>query len=497
MWSLTITNPRSEPLQIKLVPGRMLLGRMGTCDIVINDAAASRRHAEIFYDPLPELVTIKDLKSSNGTYVNRQQITGLYRLQNGDVIRVGQTVMHLARITNAAADQVNITGTRQFTRELVLEAVDEHPILLQEFVEALNTVVDVDSAIAQIIGLIKRAMGVDVCQIVLAQDFKRINTEGADNLIVRTIRSASVESTPFAMCLPVMSSGKPLALIYLEKNRPEAHPFEKRDLQLAVAISHQTALTLQRIELLDKIRREGQVKQLLLRFVSPIESEEFLRDYLSTGHLPALSERKVSVLYAEIDDAAGIAGRIGSEEFSAFLSRFFRDAAHAVLARNGVAKFLGDGVLAAFVEAEERLDAEERAVGAAQDILECVRRMDPPEVDRACTASAAVHTAKAVVGYVGAQERAEFNVLGNLIKATSRMYELARANRILVGPSTAQAVHNKYMVQKADNLPMPGGEEPMELYEVSAGKTSPFVQKEENMSAAIKAIAQKLKGRGD
>ena len=97
MYSLTITNPNSEPLQIKLTSGKMVIGRTVTSDIVINDDAASRRHAEIFYDSITEMVTINDLKSSNGTYVNRQRITRLSRLQNGDVIRIGQTVMHLTK----------------------------------------------------------------------------------------------------------------------------------------------------------------------------------------------------------------------------------------------------------------------------------------------------------------------------------------------------------------------------------------------------------------
>ena len=100
MWSLTITNPKSEPVQIKLVPGKMLIGRMVTSDIVINDVAASRRHAEIYFDSVSEVASINDLNSSNGTYVNRHKITGFYRLQSGDVIRIGQTVMYLTKITN-------------------------------------------------------------------------------------------------------------------------------------------------------------------------------------------------------------------------------------------------------------------------------------------------------------------------------------------------------------------------------------------------------------
>ena len=244
MWFLTIKNPGSEPLQIKLVPGKMLIGRAVTSDIVITDVSASRRHAEIYFDPLTELVTVNDLKSSNGTYVNRQKINGFFRLQDADVIRIGQTVMHLSRVTEKSSEASGITGTRQFTRELVLEAVDEHPIQLYEVTEELNSMVDLDATVNMVSTLLQKTLGVDICDIILSQDFGKVDEQGAVPLLARSIKNSSIEATPLALCVPVMSGGKPLALIYMEKNRPDARPFDKRDMQLAVAISHQTALTL-------------------------------------------------------------------------------------------------------------------------------------------------------------------------------------------------------------------------------------------------------------
>jgi class 3 adenylate cyclase len=495
MWSLTITNPKSEPVQIKLTPGKMSIGRLVTSDIVINDVAASRRHAEIYFDSVSEVVKINDLKSSNGTYVNRQKITGYYRLQNGDVIRIGQTIMHLTKITEAEAVQKGISGTRHFTRELVLEAVDEHPILLNEITEKLNTVDNIESAISLVIDLIKKAMGVNICEIILAKDFNKLNIEGADNLKVRAIRKSSIEISPLAMCVPVISSEKPLALIYLEKNRPGALPFEKRDMQLVVALSHQTALTMARIELLEKIRKEGQVKQLLLRFVSPIEAEDILKDYLKTGILPDPAEKKVTVLFVEIADSIGFAERIGPTKFSSILNTFYQHASQVVSKKGGIVKFLGDGVLAFFMEIKDTLGPEERAVSTAREIIEFVKNAAPPEPDQPIVIGVAINTGKAMVGYFGSQDRAEFNVMGNLIKMTYRMQEYALPNRIFMGASTAEAIHNKYLVQKTGSLKIIGSEQPLQVYEVSLAKISPFVQMENDMSAAFKAIAEKLKAR--
>jgi class 3 adenylate cyclase len=498
MWSMTITSPKSKPLQIKLTSGKMMIGRVVTSDIVIDDTAASRRHAEIYYDPLTDLLGINDLKSSNGTYVNRQRISGFYRLHDRDVIRIGQTEMHLAKIAEASTIQKEISGTTLLTRGMVLEAVDEHPIALNEITEELNTVVDTASAARLVVDMVKRRMGVDSCEIVLAADFKKINMENPDDLKVRTIRNSSIEAGPLALCVPVIGGGKPYALIYMERNRPEARPFEKRELQLAVGISHQTALAMQRIELLEKIRKEGQARQLLLRFVSPIEAEDELKDYLKTGKLPDLAEKTVTVLFAEIADSTGLAERIGPQKFSAYLNTFYQFATQIAFKNGGVVKYLGDGLLAVFMEAKDKACHEERAATVACEIIDFVKRAEPPEPDRPGVVGIAINTGKAMVGYVGAQERAEFNVLGNLIKITFRMQEYALPNRIFVGAATAEAIHNKYLLEKAGSLTMKGSEQPIQAYALSIMKTAPFMpaDKTGDMPAAFKAIAEKLKTLG-
>jgi len=495
VYSITITNPNSESQQIKLTAGKTVIGRMVNYDIVINDTSASRRHAEIFYDPLTELVTINDLKSSNGTYVNREKVTRLSRLQGGDVIRIGQTVMYLTKIADTVADQKGIAGTRLFTRELVLEAVDEHPITLNEITEELNDVVDVESAVSLVENLVKRSLGVDICEIILAQDFNRISMGDPENLMVKAIRNSSVEATPLALCVPVISGEKPFALMYLERTRPGSHPFDKREMQLAVGISHQTALALQRIELLERIHREGQIKELLLRFVSPIEAEEVLKDYLKTGNLPDLAEKKVTVLFVELADSTGLAARIGPSVFSLFLNAFYQYTTQTVFNNGGMVKYLGDGLLAVFMEVRDRQDPEDRAALVARDIIEFVKQADPPGPDRPWVVGVAINTGKAMVGYLGTQERAEFNVMGNLIKMTYRMQEYAIPNRVFVGSSTAEAIRNKYVVQKVGSMAMRGSEQPVQVYEVSFVKTAPFVRtdKDGEMSSAFKSVTEKTK----
>jgi len=68
----------------------VLLGRLNT-DLVVRDSDVSRRHSiiEVFED---DLVYIRDLGSTNGTYVNGQRVSTV-KLNTGDRIKLGRCVM--------------------------------------------------------------------------------------------------------------------------------------------------------------------------------------------------------------------------------------------------------------------------------------------------------------------------------------------------------------------------------------------------------------------
>ena len=66
------------------------LGRDISNDIVINDRETSRYHLRLMRSG--DTLTIEDLGSTNGTFVNGKRISGMTPLQNGDMIGLGETV---------------------------------------------------------------------------------------------------------------------------------------------------------------------------------------------------------------------------------------------------------------------------------------------------------------------------------------------------------------------------------------------------------------------
>lgn len=109
MPKLIITNGKEQMDEVPLTDGTISIGRKADNDIQIDDAAVSAHHAKIvtFFKP----TYIKDLMSTNGTYVNGSQIQ-VHTLEHGDVITIGEHHIIFDREDGEmASDEPELTKT--------------------------------------------------------------------------------------------------------------------------------------------------------------------------------------------------------------------------------------------------------------------------------------------------------------------------------------------------------------------------------------------------
>jgi FHA domain len=71
------------------------IGRSADCDLQIPDTFLSSRHARVANDDGD--LTIEDLGSTNGTYVNQELIQGRLLLEKGDIVQVGGVLFEVVR----------------------------------------------------------------------------------------------------------------------------------------------------------------------------------------------------------------------------------------------------------------------------------------------------------------------------------------------------------------------------------------------------------------
>lgn len=82
--------------QFPLHGERTFIGRRPDCQIVLADPAVSNRHAVVIREG--DTFLIQDLASTNGTFVQGERITGPRELQEGDQIRMGNSVLVFKRL---------------------------------------------------------------------------------------------------------------------------------------------------------------------------------------------------------------------------------------------------------------------------------------------------------------------------------------------------------------------------------------------------------------
>jgi len=92
-WVLAIDSGLHAGDRLQLVP-QVRIGRSDACELVLDDDFVSQTHALLSHGSDGRWV-IKDLDSTNGTYVNTNRITTPTVVGVGDIIRIGGVQMRL------------------------------------------------------------------------------------------------------------------------------------------------------------------------------------------------------------------------------------------------------------------------------------------------------------------------------------------------------------------------------------------------------------------
>jgi len=89
---IIVTTPDGTITQKTVSKKPISIGRAENCTLEINDSLCSTNHCEIYLEN--NFAVIKDLNSTNGTYLNESIVSGA-RIFVKDEIRIGKTNIRL------------------------------------------------------------------------------------------------------------------------------------------------------------------------------------------------------------------------------------------------------------------------------------------------------------------------------------------------------------------------------------------------------------------
>ena len=100
-FQLVVLRGRSATTALKLGDSATTAGRGEDCQLRIKSSQVSRRHCQFFEKN--GMLLVKDLGSSNGTYLNGKKIEGQRVLEPGDELAIGPVKLRVEKLGQPAA----------------------------------------------------------------------------------------------------------------------------------------------------------------------------------------------------------------------------------------------------------------------------------------------------------------------------------------------------------------------------------------------------------
>ena len=102
MWILTTDDGALDSPVVFRVPAgsARTVGRANRSDFILDVALVSRVHCRLTSDSRGDL-TVEDLDSTNGTFVNDRRVRRSTSLSPGDKLRIGRVELSVARATES------------------------------------------------------------------------------------------------------------------------------------------------------------------------------------------------------------------------------------------------------------------------------------------------------------------------------------------------------------------------------------------------------------
>ena len=177
------------------------------------------------------------------------------------------------------------------------------------------------------------------------------------------------------------------------------------------------------------LREKEMIEDAFGRAVDPL-----VRDYLVSGGVSMGGElREVTVLFADIRGFTTLSEQMAPKINVAMLNRYFEAMSACVRSRHGlVNKYIGDAIMAIFGAPLDIGNHAEAAIRTALEMREALvvfnrenRTMGLPELH----IGIGLHSGTVVAGAVGAHDRHEYTVIGDVVNVASRVEGLCKASK--------------------------------------------------------------------
>ena len=196
-------------------------------------------------------------------------------------------------------------------------------------------------------------------------------------------------------------------------------------------------------ENLAQVEKSERIARSFERYVAPHVVTALLKD--PEAVVLGGSRQRATMMFADIRGFTELSERLMPEEVVEMLNRYLDPVVNVIFSNSGLLdKFYGDGIMAVFGAPRPSDDDAQRAVTAAQQILEQVQSLNAqPGVTWPLSVSIGLATGDVVAGHIGSERRLEYTVIGDAVNLASRLQAIAEPNQILSDEATYERVKGR------------------------------------------------------
>src|SRR6266446_6660073 len=500
-----------------------VLGRSTTASVRLADREVSRKHSQI--DREGQDYVLRDLGSSNGTFLNGKRIFGPTRLKDGDEVLIGTSTMEFRLGSEAGATNAEIVQMQPV--DAPLEGVVARVEAKANF-QPVEQVRDVDQLKRDYERLrighefsryvrLERDLG-ELLSRILAIAFDLIPADngvillrdpGSQELVIQSMRqrkpgqgkvlvsdtllkqvqathqgvltSDAISDERFsssqsiialgvrsAMAVPLMTGDEVKGIMFLD-SRERVAALTTKDLEVLSAIAAQASVALENSEYARALEREAEQRAQLARFLSPALVEQAARGNIDLSKGGTLTE--VTILFSDIRGFTRLSEKLPAQEVVRMLNDYFELMVDILFEHGGILdKFIGDALMGLWGAPVRRPDDATRAVQAAVQMQTKLREFNAERVadgKQPLQIGIGLHTGQVVVGNMGSSKALSYTAIGDGVNLASRLCGVAREDMVVISEECAlRAGKDKFMLEALPPAKVKNREAPVEIFRV-------------------------------
>jgi adenylate cyclase len=181
---------------------------------------------------------------------------------------------------------------------------------------------------------------------------------------------------------------------------------------------------------------------------------------------PVGERRQVTLLFSDVRSFSSLTERLSAEEIVRLINIYLDLQARIVEENNGIVdKFMGDQIMALFVDDDQTDTAVHAAVEIQRSIHELNdrrRRVGEMVLNVGC----GLNSGSAVMGNMGSANRLDYTVIGDVVNLASRLCAIARPGQIIVPREMISELKNEYATIDLDSVHVKGRSQMMDICEI-------------------------------